>query len=293
MDFHELITQDESEYLDFKAKFHSNKMEFLHDILCLVNAYSENDRYLIFGIKDDKTICGIENDSNKKNNADIQDFLRQSSLNKIPTTKLNFIQTSCKHEIAIIIINNRPDKPFFLTKDKSYRGITVRAGVIYTRLGDTNTPLKESALEEHIELMWRERFGLGDSPLNRFYKLLDDKENWIKMDSDNYLYHKYFPEFTIQRGKDIIHDFREAWSLKFPDPSAASYYVEVKYLSTILEKVVFVSCDGSRYQVPLPKPNGKKKWIIDSKSLEYKIAKLFWQYFPLPDMLPVKGVEII
>jgi hypothetical protein len=32
--------------------------------------------------------------------------------------------------------------------------------VIYTRLGDTNIPRNETAPEDHIEIMWKEHFGL-------------------------------------------------------------------------------------------------------------------------------------
>lgn len=84
----EILLEDESEFLDFKERFHDNNVKLLHDILCLVNAYSDGDRYLVFGVKDDKTVCGVDSDPNKKNTANFQDLLRQSKLNRIPTVVL-------------------------------------------------------------------------------------------------------------------------------------------------------------------------------------------------------------
>ncbi len=186
----DLLIKDESEYLDFKEKFHSSNVRLIHDILCLANAYSESDRYLIYGVKDDKTISGIESDPNGKTNAEIQDLLRQSNFNRIPTISLTNFDNIQGHTIALLIIKTRPDKPFYITKDKTEGKDTLRAGVIYTRLGDTNIPLRETAPEDHIELMWRERFGIDLDPLTRVLRMIEPKELWIQSDSESYLYHQ-------------------------------------------------------------------------------------------------------
>ncbi len=154
-----LLSQKESESLDFKREFHENNAKLLHDILCLSNSFYEGDRCIVFGIANDKTVYGVENDPNKKTNADLHDFLRQVQLNKIPQLELTSHQVD-GHEIGLLQIMNTPKKPYFIRKDFQYGKITVRAGVIYTRLGDTNIPPNETAPEDHIEIMWRERFGL-------------------------------------------------------------------------------------------------------------------------------------
>lgn len=294
MELRDLLNEDESEWLDFKEKFHVNNVEMLHDILCLANSYSyvETDRYLVFGIKNDKSICGVEADSNRKTNANVQDLMRQSNLNRVPTVRL-CVENRSGHIVAILEIKNRPDKPFFVTKDKTSGKSVLRAGVVYTRLGDTNTPLKESAPEEHIELMWRERFGLGLAPLARLYRLLDEKENWVTVGGESYLYHKEFPEFTIRDGETLNENFVEPWTRKFPDPHAYSYHVEIRYLTTVLKKTLFISCDGGRYSIPAPKRVDNEHWVIQKRSLEYKIASICRQYWPLSDVLASKGVQII
>lgn len=154
-----LISQKESESLDFKREFHENNAKLLHDILCLSNSFNEGDRFIVFGVANDKTVYGVENDPNKKTNADLHDFLRQVHLNKIPQIELTLHQVD-GHEIGLLRIMNTPKKPYFLRKDFQAAKTNVRAGVIYTRLGDTNIPLNETAPEDHIEIMWKERFGL-------------------------------------------------------------------------------------------------------------------------------------
>jgi hypothetical protein len=293
MDVSELLVQKESETLDFKQKFHARNIDLLHDILCLANAYSEGDRYLVFGVTDKKQLVGIEDDANMKSNAMIQDLLRASKFNRIPSVKLDS-QSFDGHTVAVLVIKNRPDKPFFLVADKIEGNDRIRAGIIYTRIGDTNIPLQESAPEDHIELMWRERFGLGLDPLSRLERLVEEKEKWIKVGDESYLYHQSFPEFTIRNGEDLNDHFVMDWTKTFPDPTAWSYYVEARYHTTTLRKMAFVACDGGRYRVPLPKPpETGSKWVINLGSLEYKIAMLYQQYFPLPSTLSGKGLEVI
>jgi hypothetical protein len=105
------------------------------------------------------------------------------------------------HEVDVLTIKNRPDKPFFVTADKDYRGQKIRAGVVYTRIGDTNVPLNESASEEAIELAWRERFGLGLSPMLRAFRLLEEPDKWQEIGGESYFYHQDFPEFTVCKGR--------------------------------------------------------------------------------------------
>jgi hypothetical protein len=47
-------------------------------------------------------------------------------------------------------------------------GTTVRAGsIVYRRNGSRNTPINSSASAAKIENMWRERFGLDQTPAVR------------------------------------------------------------------------------------------------------------------------------
>ena len=155
----DLLIEKESESLDFKREFHENNAKLLHDILCLSNAFYRGERFIIFGIGDDKAIHGVETDPNKKTNADVHDFLRQVNLNKIPLVELTYHQLD-GHEIGVLRITDTPQKPYYLKKDYQAGKNTIRAGVVYSRLSDTNIPQQETAPEDHIEIMWKERFGL-------------------------------------------------------------------------------------------------------------------------------------
>jgi len=76
MDITSLIREPESEYLDFKQSHHDDTLSLLHDILCLSNAWTESDRYLVFGVSNAGTVVGVEADPNRRRGADVQDLLR-------------------------------------------------------------------------------------------------------------------------------------------------------------------------------------------------------------------------
>lgn len=279
-DIRALLQQDESEYLDFKKEYHGNNVKLLHDILCLANSYHKGNRYLVLGIEDrTKTIFGVESDPNRKNNANIQDLLRQSNLNRIPSVSINKHNIG-SHEVDVLMIGNRHDKPFFLLKDKRYQGDTLRNGVVYSRLGDTNIPLNETASEASIEIMWRERFGFDLPPLKLAHRLLANTSEWRKIEEDNYIYHFARPEFTIQDGNTLGEKFVEPWSKTFPDKQAQSFEVCIYYLTTLLYKTTFVHCDGFRYRIPLPERKDDKFYLLRD-SIDWKIAQIYWQYYPL------------
>ena len=75
-------------------------------------------------------------------------------------------------ELDILTISNESSKPYFLTKDETKRGTMIRAGVVYSRLCDSNTPKDSSANPYEIEEMWRQRFGLDKKASDRFIDVL-------------------------------------------------------------------------------------------------------------------------
>jgi hypothetical protein len=252
MEVQELLKQRESEWLDFKRDHHENTAKLLHDILCLANSYNEHDRYVLFGVGDDGSLHGVASDPNRRTSANLQDFLRQVSLNRIPTCRVD-TQVVQEHELDVLSIRNRPDKPFFVTRDYDWRGERVRNGVVYTRIGDTNVPLKESAPPDLVELMWRERFGLGLSPLERAERFLSEPERWKKM-SEGYLYYVDFPEFTIVDGETMRETFVEEWTTRYPDKTARSFDVQLRYHTTLLERFTSsrATARGTGYRYPSP-----------------------------------------
>lgn len=49
----ELLEHEESDFLDYKREWHTNKASLVHDILALSNSLAKTNRYLILGIADD------------------------------------------------------------------------------------------------------------------------------------------------------------------------------------------------------------------------------------------------
>ena len=66
----------------------------------------------------------------------------------------------------------------------------------------------------------------------------------------------------------------------------------LKYHRTILKGSIFILVDGARYMVPHPECLSDGKWKIKRNSIEYKIASIYKQYYPLEKILPAKGVKI-
>lgn len=292
MNIRTLLTTNECEWLDFKQEHHDDTLKLLHDILCLANARVESDRFLVFGITNDRTVVGVESDGNRRRSADIQDLLRSSRLNRIPIVTLA-TSTLEGHEVDVLTIRNLPDKPFFVTRDKESRGNVLRAGVMYTRIGDTNVPLRESATEADIELAWRERFGLTLSPLLRAFRLLKKPEDWERTGEDEYLYHREFPEFTVVDGATLDQNFQEEWTKRFPDKSARSFDIEIRYNSTVLRRITFVSCDGGRYKLPLPSLRTNGTFEVNTNSLAWRVMQLYRQYLPADSTLIRVGVKLV
>ena len=295
MEIRELIACPGGEWLDFKRQFHENRAKFLHDVLCLANSYSTLDRYLVFGVSDDGQLVGVDSDTNRRTNAQIHDLLRAARLSRIPTCSMAS-HTIDGVAIDVLTISNRPDKPFFVTSDYEYRGERIRNGVVYTRLGDTNIPMLESAPEDHVELMWRDRFGLGLSPLERAYSFLDDPAGWSKLDGDRYLYRSEFPEFTIVDGAGLRESFDEPWTQRYPESKAWSFEVQLRYHTTILERFTFVACDGGRYRIPLPEQrviDGERRFFLARSTPGWRLGEIYKQYYPLEDDYALLGVEVV
>ena len=55
-----ILKQRESEVLDFKREFLGSPKEYLHNLLCLANSPSRQERYLVFGVDDEKSIVGLD-----------------------------------------------------------------------------------------------------------------------------------------------------------------------------------------------------------------------------------------
>lgn len=100
------------------------------------------------------------------------------------------------------------------------------------------------------------------NPMIRFKKYLKNYENWENFqgieDHLSFYRHKKHPNFQIvvDWNKELVQNFHEEWindSLYPNKTNNASYYVRLEANAMLLDKVLFVSLDGHKYFVPVPK----------------------------------------
>ncbi|WP_125231993.1 helix-turn-helix domain-containing protein [Leptospira adleri] len=273
-ELNQLLQEGESSCLDFKEKHHENAVALVHDILCLANSPSERDRFIIYGIADNKEIIGVNSEFRRKQ-SDIADILRSSNLNRIP----DFLLYAFKYkgvELDILHIENSSEKPYFLLKDKSKGSEIIRAGVLYSRFNDSNTPKNGTITELEMSQLWMQRFGILKDPLNRALKYLKNPSGW-KGSSEDEFYFKPFPEFRlIWESRDPSERFREKWVDKNNPCDLAVMEIKLFYQNTMLRKFEAINLDFRAF-FPVPKysrNNRKHEAFIIKDSLDIYICAI-------------------
>lgn len=143
----------EDTYYDFKKEFYeSSKDDMVHDILCLSNNTENRESYLIFGVADNYNVVGI--DKEIKSN-DVFDFIRTLDFagGHVPEIEIKHLYYKYK-KIAVLICKSSKYVPFYLNE----RYKKVNQNQIYTRFGDTNTPVNGNASYNDVEKLWRIHF---------------------------------------------------------------------------------------------------------------------------------------
>lgn len=198
----------EGSYWDFKQSWHNNNVDLLKDIICIANNITPDmrDGYIIFGIED-KTLkpIGVNNDSNRKSQENIIDFLSSIAWagEEIPEVEVNTVQFDGK-EIDVLVIYNKDVTPYYILKDyeKNFKGknkVIVRAGVIYSRVGDRNTSSIECATKQASEFLWKKRFGLAGTDSHKVLKRLMDSNCWYSPDEGETFYNSEYGDIVIKR----------------------------------------------------------------------------------------------
>ena len=149
------------------------------------------------------------------------------------------------------------------------------------RVVDNNTAIDKQADINDIEFLWRKRFGIDLSIMERLNRLLDDTDKWVfDWGNKKYCYHINSPEFQIVQ----MEDMQQGWV-----PAAAFYAHPVMYFArlnvmyhntTIYESVLW-SFDEFRKYLPEARNSGVKNkmdfwysyYLLDS--IEGKMLKIF------------------
>ena len=257
----DLITlKQEGAYWDFKKVWYSKekRVDLLHDIMCMANNLENRDAYIIIGIDEgnDFEILNVKDDVNRKSTQKIVDFLKDKKFagGVRPTVYVESILLGDNH-IDVIVIKNTYSTPYYLTE--KYQGVF--ANNIYTRVMDTNTPKEKSADIHHVEYLWRKRFRLTSTPLERVAYYLGMSDEWLSSPTDwetSKKYHKYFPEFTIEFTLDDDGDAYQYYLFNQTDTRPHWREIRIWYHQTLLDTLEGVCLDGGRYFSPTPLTDG-------------------------------------
>lgn len=280
MDLQEEISQlialrAEGGYWDFKEKWTDKKVDLLHDIICMANNQVGHDAYIIFGVSDSQSKDGVKvkgvPEENRKSQQEVITFLRDKKFagGNRPSVYLQTLKIPDEKEVLrqidVLIIKDSVNTLFFLTadfkenKDNADKSRAVRAGYIYTRIEDTNTPIDSVADLDKIEYLWRKRFGIGMPVMERLSRLLDSPDDWAgSLSVNSFKYHKFFPEFQVClediEDKSLYDNSQIIKNLV--DQQANPCYrigtVIIKYHSTELFREEVLYLDGYRYLIPFP-----------------------------------------
>jgi hypothetical protein len=257
--------RSEGTYWDYKKNWPANKAALLHDIICMANNIESRDAYLIIGVdeENDFELVDITEDKERKNANELVTFLRDEPFQggMRPSVSVRTMAIVGK-SIDVIVINNTRHTPYVLTSDFPDGSKTLRANNVYTRVGDTNTPIDKTADLDKIEYLWKKRFAINETAMERLEQYLDNPSDWEYDDKKAVFFHKTFPEFTIQIAntyyddRDNYDERSEFYCKLFPNASGYHWEdFEIKYHQTALYTWVAVYLGGSNYLIALPEHN--------------------------------------
>ncbi|MDD2256553.1 MAG: ATP-binding protein [Bacteroidales bacterium] len=249
----------EGGFWDFKRSWHESNADLLHDIICMANNIENRDAYIIIGVANSGEFNDISSDENRKITEQLINFLRTKRFvgQFRPIVKVETLSIE-GNTLDVIVIENTTNTPYVLEEDfvdkkrpQADKHKVIKQGNIYTRIQDTNTPVDKTADYDKAELLWKKRFHLNASPLDRFNYYIKDTANWIFDSYANELYYKYSNElFKIkelsqgEKGTNTVWDFigmYRPWS---------KFRVEITWQNVVIKTDEVIS--NSKYSVLMP-----------------------------------------
>lgn len=262
----------EGPYWDFKKEWYGKDKDsdLLIDIICMANNMENRDAYIIVGIDEEHkyAVCDVTNDTNRRNTQMLTEFLRSRKFagDFRPVVTVNPLYLSGGW-IDVIEVHNSTNTPFFLKE----RYKSVDATNIYVRLQDSNTPCDRSADLQHVEYLWKKRFGIILTPIEKVKLYLKHPEDWANSPSiEDKKYYKFAPEYTIEHNykADDHRDGYEYYLFAQTDPRPHWCDIRISYHQTILADIGGASLDGGRYFTATPDTDG----FSVGKSLSWDVS---------------------
>lgn len=134
-----------------------------------------------------------------------------------------------------------------------------------------NLIMNSTVAEWNIISCW----GYGSGPSYKtkfeFYDVYNGKDAVLKEESHG-MYAVYKPNISVSLayGLTLNDDFKEKWANSFPDPQASSHYLDLFYINSFVDRIVYVSVDGGRAKLPIPKSVND----LTVKTEDYYLIKL-------------------
>lgn len=180
-------------------------------------------------------------------------------------------------EIDVITIKNSNHTPFMLTEDFHNKGEKhgrkLIAYHVYTRVNDSNTPIKENADVDKVEYLWRKRFGINLSVLDKLKLFLFRTNDWVHNDdySNPYFYYKYDPLFVIKLGDDYPSSERkEFYNKLYIDPDKFNWNLyTITYNGVKIYESVCSYNDGGRELRTIPNAGIAYPKLYHDKSFSF------------------------
>ena len=274
---------------DFKVKHHAHKGDLIHDVLCLANAEHDGPRFLVFGVRDsDLSLVSIDKSQGRRTQAQIAGLFRDNAgkffQSRFPTFHLRELEIG-GGLVDVLVIQDEPRKPYYLVE----RIEMVRANHVYTRVCDTNTPPQDVAQPHEIERMWRERFGLDASALERAKRCLGEPARWSIREEDGFVccHHDIFPEFTLRAADadNLMDSGQERTRGEIRTDNNHAGWYELRCHQTLLRRIHYVSFDDHKKNMVAPDCTAVGRgrfYFYHADSLDYAVQK-FWSAHNHPD----------
>lgn len=276
----------EGAFWDFKKIWPSSNVDLVHDIVCMANNLESSTSYIIIGIDEENNYATFdvkENSDHRKNTQQLCNLLWKFPwAYAMPSVEVKEVYFGDGYIDVIVIQRKAEAAPYFFTKEIERKGKKIHAGAIYTRIKDSNTPVDETASPHDTEMLWKMRFGLDLTPLEKFPILLSQHEMWQETlphpdyDQEAFsetFYHKQFPEYTFMK---IPDDSRNAWEYFMfvcPFNDEANWYRTRFYFhETLLHEDLGVYVDHHFF--PLPELSRVPGIEGDSKC-----ERMYYRYF--------------
>lgn len=267
--------KQEGAYWDFKKEWHNHSADLLHDIICFANNLVNADAYIIIGVdeEEDYTVRDVKYDPNRKNTQMIVDFLKDKKFagGVRPIVLVETIKIR-SNMVDVIVVKNSFSTPYYLVE--SYRD--VYKNNIYTRVMDTNTPKPNSADINHIEYLWKKRFRLHETPLERFHYFLHTPSEWADspFEYTETKFYRYAPEYRIVSTKEESRTGYEYYLFSQTDPRPHWYNTQLYYHQTVIESFSELGMDGGRWSAIAP----ERSVIYESGNSLYE-SKSYYGYY--------------